>query len=339
MTAGKFKHAWAAALVAGLAACGGGGGGGDMPPTAVVIDITAANRDAAAHASVAGVLSSSPTAALPLASTSGTAQGDWHGRLMAWLRQTATASVSDHPLGIAGTAVEPCAISGTVSIAVDDRDNNGAASVGDVLTIVFDQCHDTATDSVDGTATATYTQISTTPVLTIGARLTMSQLAAVSANHSLTLNGAMRLAYAQTSATVETTRLTADGAVTVAVSTHLPYSDTVTLQSGYTQEDTFDASIPPPPGNSLAGRTTTTVQGRLRSAQADGLFDVATPAGAALITYSGDAYPSGGALQIRGRNGTLVLTALSRTTVRLELDADDNGSFESTTGVTWDWLL
>jgi predicted small lipoprotein YifL len=46
MTTGQFKHAWAAALVAGLAACGGDGGGGEMPPTAVVIDITAANRDA-----------------------------------------------------------------------------------------------------------------------------------------------------------------------------------------------------------------------------------------------------------------------------------------------------
>jgi hypothetical protein len=33
------------------------------------------------------------------------------------------------------------------------------------------------------------------------------------------------------------------------------------------------------------------------------------------------------------------LTALSRTTVQLELDADDNGGFESTSGVTWDWLL
>jgi hypothetical protein len=33
------------------------------------------------------------------------------------------------------------------------------------------------------------------------------------------------------------------------------------------------------------------------------------------------------------------MTILSTSNVRLDLDADDNGSFESTETVAWDWLL
>ena len=332
-----------ASILVGLGACGGGGGG-DTPPPPVVIDITGANRDSVAHASAATVLSSSPTAAIPLSSASATPSGALSGRLMTLLLhplhyQALTASSRERPLAIIGPLVEPCAFSGTVSLTVDDRDNSGATSVGDVLTIVFNQCHDTAADSVNGTTTATYTQISTAPVSTIGARLTMSQLAAVTVNHTLTLNGAMLLNYSQPSASVEITRLTADGLVTVAFSTHLPYSDTVTLQSGYTQEDTYDASVAPPPGGMVAGRTTTTLQGRLQSTQAGGFVDVATPPAAPLVTYSADAYPSSGAVQITGRSSALLMTAVSSSQVRLDLDTDNNGSFESTVTVSWDWLL
>jgi hypothetical protein len=245
----------------------------------------------------------------------------------------------ERPLAIVGPVIQPCAFSGTVSATIDDRDNSGSLSVGDVMTFVFNQCHDTATDSVDGTTTGTYTQIGTVPVPTLGARLTMSQFTAVTANHTLTLNGAMLLNYSQPSASVEITRLTADGPVTVAFSTHLPYADTVTLQSGYIQEDTYDASVAPPPGSTLPGRTTTTLQGRLQSTQAGGLIDVATPPTAPLVTYSADTYPRSGAVQVSGRSGTLLMTVLSVTSVRLDLDADNNGSFESTSTVSWDWLL
>jgi len=339
-----LSSAVTAAILVGLGACGGGGGSGDSPPAAVVIDITAANRDSVAHASAASVLSSSPTAAIPLSSANAGPGSALSGRLATLLRQPLLAqapavSGREQLLAVVGPVIQPCAFSGTVSLTIDDRDNSGAASVGDVMTIVFNQCHDTAAEFVNGTTTATYTQIGSVPVPTIGARLTMSQFTTVTTNHTLTLNGAMLLNYSQPSASVEITRLTADGAVTIAFSTHLPYADTVTLQSGYMQEDTYDASVAPPPGSTVAGRTTTTLQGRLQSTQAGGLLDVATPPAAPLVTYSADAYPSSGAVQVTGRSSTLLMTALSVTGVRLDLDADGNGSFESTATVSWDWLL
>jgi hypothetical protein len=328
----------------GLGACGGGGGGGETQPAPTAIDITATNRDSVAHASAATVLSSSPTAAIPLSSASATPNSALGGRLTTLLLQPlrnrgSVDSGREQPLAIVGPVVEPCAFGGSLSLTVDDRDNNGALSVGDVLTFVFSQCHDTASDFVNGTTTGTYTQIGTGPAPTIGARLTMTEFTAVTANHTLTLNRAMLLSYSKPSTSVEITRLTADGPVTVAFSTHLPYADTVTLQGGYMQEDTYDASVAAPPGGTVAGRTTTTLQGRLHSIQAGGVVDVATPPAAPLVMYSADAYPSSGAVQVTGPGSKLLMTAVSATSVRLDLDADNNGSFESTSTVSWDWLL
>ena len=229
-------------------------------------------------------------------------------------------------------------MSGTVSVSIDDRDNNAVPSVGDVLTITFNQCRDSANETLNGSASASYTQISTAPIA-VHARLTTTQLSTVTANHTLTLNGTLLLEFAQASATVATIRLTAEGAVTVAVSTHLPFSDTVTLQNGYTQLDRYDAAALPPPGSSVPGRTESSVQGSLHSAQAGGIIEVATLPGAPFVTYDADAYPRAGTLQVKGRNGTLLLTAVSASSVRLDLDADNNGGFESSETVGWDWLL
>jgi hypothetical protein len=123
------------------------------------------------------------------------------------------------------------------------------------------------------------------------------------------------------------------------VSTHLPFSDTVTLRNGYTQLDRYDAAAPPPPGSSVPGRTETSVQGSLHSAQAGGIVELATLPSAPFVTYDVDAYARAGSLQVKGRNGTLLMTAVSAASVRLDLDVDNNGSFESSETVGWDWLL
>lgn len=348
-----LSNALAALLVAVLAACGGGGG--DAPPAPnATLDISAANRDSVAHASAAGVLSSSPTAAVPLAAapdrrqalgSSGALRTVRSGRLLAALLQPLRSPAAPALIGareqaqaVIGPVVEACALSGTVSVRIDDRDNNAVPSVGDVLTITFAQCRDSANETLNGSASASYTQISTAPIA-VHARLTTTQLSAVTANHTLTLNGTLLLEFAQASATVATIRLTAEGAVTVAVSTPLPFSDTVTLQNGYTQLDRYDAAALPPPGSSLPGRSESSVQGSLHSARAGGIVEVATLPGAPFVTYDADAYPRAGVLQVKGRNGTLLLTAVSAASVRLDLDADNNGSFESSETVGWDWLL
>jgi hypothetical protein len=346
----------ALAVLAGLAACGGGGG--DSPPaTAATIDITAANRDNIGHATAAGILGLSVTGAIPLASSSttgyreqpqavGAAQrAGWSGRLMAALLvplrdQGAGAAVTrEKTLAMMGPVMQACAMGGSTSSSLDDRDGNAAPSVGDVITIAFNNCRDTLDETLNGNASATITMVSMAPLLSMSMRLTATQMSDVTTSHSVTLNGTMLFDYAQTSASVETAKVTADGPVTVAVSTHIGFSDTVTLQSGFVVQDSFDASVAPPLGLITPGRTTSTVQGSFRSNLIGGIVEVASVAGAPLAKYSAEDYPRSGAVQVRGRNGTLQIMALSANDVRLDLDADSNGSFESGTTVAWDWLL
>jgi len=53
-------------------------------------------------------------------------------------------------------------------------------------------------------------------------------------------------------------------------------------------------------------------------------------AGAPITKNDTDDYPYAGTVQVKGMNSTLQMTVLSTSNVRLDLDADGNGSFEST---------
>jgi hypothetical protein len=56
--------------------------------------------------------------------------------------------------------------------------------------------------------------------------------------------------------------------------------------------------------------------------------------------YAIDPHPREGQLQVRGvNNGLLVVTVLSTATVRLQLDANGDGTFEATKDVPWDDLV
>jgi hypothetical protein len=326
-----------AAVIMGFAACGGGGGGDEpAPPVVTVINITTANRDSVGHAAVAAVLALSPTGAtIPLATSSPAS-----ARLPPALLQPLNKWVSgawarrEQPQTVHGPYdyyAEMCPGGGRVREWDDDRDENLDPSVGDVMTLVFEGCKDNVGGTANGTMTMTLTQISPAPVPSGSAQVTLSQMSVVTANHSMALDGSMLFYYAlPTNTSLETARMTASGPVTVTVSTHVGYSDTLTLQSGFVEEDRYDAAL---------GRTLSTVNGRLQSAVAGGAVDVTTVASAPMTTYDTDAYPRAGVVQVRGRNSMLQITALSANDVRLDLDADGNGSFESGSMVSWDWLL
>jgi hypothetical protein len=82
-----------------------------------------------------------------------------------------------------------------------------------------------------------------------------------------------------------------------------------------------------------------TFDGLLESRGAAGVVHVATATNAPIRQYAADNYPYTGTVQVKGVNSTLQMTILSTSNVRLDLDADGNGSFESTETVAWDWLL
>jgi hypothetical protein len=55
--------------------------------------------------------------------------------------------------------------------------------------------------------------------------------------------------------------------------------------------------------------------------------------------YDTDLHPRIGAVQMRGRTGVMNLRVLSTEQVLIEFDANSDGSFESSTPRTRDWLF
>ena len=347
------QWALAVTLAAGLVACGGGGGGGLPPQSAATIDVSAANRDSLSHATAVGIMAISPVDAIPLgagglaagresaqAVTSATPQA-WLGRLVALARQGSTAHARpagkslERALALIGPIEEPCTLSGTMTLMLDDRDNSASESNGDVFTMVFRNCKESDSDMLNGAVTTTFTEVGSS---SFGGRMVFAQLLDSTANHSVTLNGAARLAFSQPSSTEEITSMTADGDVVATVQTHL-FTDTVTLLSGFVSQASYSASVTRPGSTVPEGRTLSTVSGSLNSVAAGGIVEVSTVASQPIASYGDDAYPSAGVVQVRGMRGTLLLTGLSVDTVRLDLDTNDDGSFESSQNVTWDWLL
>jgi hypothetical protein len=312
------------AIGAGLSACGGGGGDGQPPPP--TLEITAANHDAVSHFAAAGTLALST--ALGTAGWNVNAAGRAQPAAWAWrpLKRALTIVVD--------TGDVPCNFGGTLSLTIDDRDNSGMESAGDVVTMVYKNCKGTASETQNGSVTLTVIESLPTSG---SAWVSLAQYSQVTTKHSLTFNGTFRLDGSSPSDVLQNSTLTANGPVVVAVTTHLPFTDTVTLQNGFVVRESEDSSVAPPPGATQFGRTISNAQGRLDSALAGGTVDVSTVAD--ISKYQAEAYPRSGAVQVKGKKGTLMLTALSADSVRLDLDANDDGSIESTTAATWDWLL
>jgi hypothetical protein len=336
-------------LAAGLSGCGGDGGG-DQPTS---IALTATNRDSVSHASAGSVLAfSSAGAVIPVGGGSAAPQSASRtGQVASWLparvvdsvlqaaRQSAQAASTGMKRPLAQYPLDPinCTISGQVLITLDDRNNNGVLDVGDMVSMVFNSCKDFDWEVVDGRVDATYTAIGTGAYPPVSMRMTMTNLADVQPNHAMTLNGALDADYMPASATFETYRYTAAGPVKADLQTH-QFSDTVTLQQGYVSTSETDYTVVPPGGGSTNGRTTTTVSGQVVSMVAGGQFSVSTGE-TPLVSYFDDVYPSSGALTVTGSSGKIVITPLSAASVRIDLDANGDGTFESTTTQTWDWLL
>jgi hypothetical protein len=321
---------WAAATLAaaGLAACGGGGGdGGGSGPTA---SINTATRVPITRAVAASALTGGIGGSLALAS-GGQGLSVLPRVLLAGARSVIAREART---AVYGPEVMACDVSGTVSVTWDDRDNDQAPSVGDVLNATFNACSDVAGESLNGGMSATYTQIVPSP-LTVGASVSVSALTAVDGSDQASLDGAFAFTLHEVSASVMTLDTVVSNALTMQVVTSA-YSDTVTLQNNYTIATTEDSSAVPP-GGGTAGRMTTTVSGRLSSAAAGGSVDVSTydP----IVEYTDDEYPRAGGIEALGETGWVRAEALSSTQVRIDIDSTGDGVVDETVTVPWSTLL
>jgi len=317
----------AASALAMLTACGGGG---DSSPAANDVAITSTNQAAVTRASLNGGTGVALVAQGPLAG-GGTSSPLVAATLVrravaaAANQRKVIASLGARP-GAASTSTEACQVSGTMTVTFDDRDGNGTLSNGDVLTAAFAQCHDSDTSSINGTVAITLTAAPTDT--TLDASASFQNVTAVDGSVSSGISGNVAL-HEVDGSTVSTVQLTVGSgglAVNVASST---YNDSVSFESGMTfsASDTTDGS-----------QASLSLDGSFAAASIGGRVTVTTLT--PLTTTDTSDYPATGVIKIVGASGSTVLaTVLDDTQVQLQLDANGDGTYESSTVVAWATLL
>jgi hypothetical protein len=312
-------------LAAALTACGGGGGGG---PSGGTVPLTSTNRDEAAHA-VAG-------AAFGLGGVDETLQS----AAAAAARRLTVQVMRERAMTVHTGSPMPCPYGGTMTETDDDRDDDGMPSVGDVVTIVYDQCRESPDNLTHGTTSVQITAFGSSSMTML---VTATQMLddrglpddPAQAHHRTMLDGRMTVDTSMQSSTVSTLRITSGG-LTMALETPI-FADTVTLRPGFEQVFTEDIAAAPPGGTGTPGRTSVTMNGTIQSAAISGAVVVATDT--PFVAYADDPFPRSGVLRALGATGTLRVTGLSVDQVQVDLDANDDGTYEDAHTMTWDWLI
>jgi hypothetical protein len=235
------------------------------------------------------------------------------------------------PLGTI-SITEPCPSGGSIAITLDDRDNNATPSAGDVLTSVFNDCRESATSLIKGSFTisfATYASSQFSGLLTFG-QLTLSDQ-----DGTVAMNGPANVVYSETTlpgSRTERMELTVAGSGLVASISTPKYSETLSHEPGFA--GIWTEVIP---GIPAQGYDTSVLNGRVGFASLNGKVVLATDP--PIKDMYVDDMPSSGTVLVTGHQSKLRLTVLNTTTARLELDANNDGVYESTRDIPWSELL
>ena len=224
-----------------------------------------------------------------------------------------------------------CPSGGTLTVSVNDADNNGVLSAGDSMTLVSNSCvlsSGTVTgslgfviDNLSGTLGSSNYSAGIT--LTFGSFSVSSSLFSGSINGSLSLaataNGVNSL-----SETISTPSLTVAGT----------YGG-VTRSRSLTNYSATASRVPTANAYQTSYSINATLTSTGLSSQA---ISVATTT--PFVRQSTDVYPSSGVMLLTDSSSAkLKLTALSNTQVKEELDANGDGLYESNTTVNWTSLM
>lgn len=227
---------------------------------------------------------------------------------------------------ISASDTEPCGVSGTLTVSIDDRDANNALSSGDVISVSFAQCKDSATSSINGAISIALTSTPTATQLTANANF--QNVAVVEDGATSTIAGNVAVAENDTDLDTVTTLSVGSGGLTASTASS-GYNDSVSFASGFailTDEATSGAS------------TSVSLSGTMSAQSLGGSITISTPQ--PLVQLSTDNYPSAGQVIVTGATGSAVrATVLDNTQVRVELDANGDGTYESTSTVAWTTLI
>ena len=321
------------ALSSVLVACGGGGGAAPAASGQTTIVATKATLNSTNYVTVAQeALSSSSYLADSgsLATGAETSNADvlvrfgeaQAGQLSNWFGHA--------PALVTGATVvntQACTGGGSLTVTTNDLNGNGQSDAGDSVSLAASNCVFQGS-TLNGGLTLTVNSISGNPSgSTFAAVLTMAfnNLSARSATATSTGNGTLVLSLDVKSSTDKSFSLTASQFTTASTYGSTTYNRSI---ESYTVNLALTAST-----------STTSAFGTLTSSAFDSKFvTIATPV--PFVRQLSQPRPASGQATVTGANGAMLrLTALSSTQVRIELDADANGTYETSVIKLWSELI
>jgi len=332
------------AAVMGAVGLVGCGGGGDSTPAAAAptVTITATNQGTVTRAIIDGGQAfglSQPFAATggagaqsigsaPMALRTGVLQSVVQRGLVAAFGSRHSVSIASATRPAAtSSSTDPCSVSGSITTTVSDTDNSQSLSRGDALTLTFNQCQDASDDVVSGVMIFTIGSVTSGQSnVQFSGSLAFEQLSASSGTRLANIQGSVGVAATITSTSFQIALTVGANALTV-TSSAPGYLDTIVYEPG--MQLTVTAS------DGAVTQSDVTLNGSFTASSIGGRVVVATVL--PLRQLGTDAYPSSGQVVVTGASGThLRVTALSSTSVQLELDANGDGTYERSAVFAWD---
>ena len=322
------------ALSSVLVACGGGGGG-DAPAAAsqgaagkTAVTLSSTNYVAVAQESMSSsnYLADASTLAAgaevndaDLLVRFGQAQA---AKLPGWL-----AGAQRLVTGVTTSTTEPCAGGGSLTIVENDLNGDGNPNPGDSATLTANNCVFQGSTLTGGLTLAVnaFSGNIDVPPFSATMTLTFNNLTARSAAASSTGNGAMTLSLNATTTSNQV------------VSLKSTQFTTTSTYGGATYNRTLDNYTVVVDANATSSKTT--AAGTLSSSAFESkTVTIATPVPFERVFPQ--TRPSKGQATATGANGGVVrVTAISSTLVKIELDANADGTFESAVTKLWSELI
>lgn len=319
-----------ALALATLAACGGGGSSGDAAltnsPTAAAtpapMAIVASNADTVAargYEATTGLYDASSSATGQLKSVDGAGRFDVATFVLGHLRTPFATSGDGATLKAVQSATQNCPGGGSARITLDDRNNNGQADAGDTAAFVFANCVVDGARASGSMAFVFQSYASTATSETTQVAVTFTALTVVDASGTNAVDGDLTMLARVSLVAPLTSAVTLSGArLTV---TEGGLSRTLTDYSGTLALD------------ATAGTYAYTVSGTIAGGGLSGSLSVTTPTRIAGRIGSD---PTEGVMLLTGANkSTVRVTVAPPSGVTLAIDANGDGTADSTKALTW----
>src|SRR5262249_26567230 len=113
--------------------------------------------------------------------------------------------------------IQPCALSGSITTALNDADNSQSLSSGDSLSVTFDQCQQSADDTMSGALVFTIGSVTSAPSgdVQFSGSLAFQQVSSTSGTYTAGIHGSVNVSTAITSTSFQLSFTVGSDALTV----------------------------------------------------------------------------------------------------------------------------